>query len=229
MRRACRMSGACCSAATTPRPRSRDWPWESAARYRRCSPRCSTPCSWLPGQAEKQRLLEEVIDYTNQAGPLVKADIVAQFGSVYAKARLAEELSVPVVLKRGYTSEIPQGTGRPPGQATQPAVRPGALRRLRGGSDPQGRQAGRQDDLRGQRRQDGTVLRPLLPPGQRPADRPLRVRQRADLRIRRRRAGKGHRPTEAGRGDQPINAMEALEVAHAKKLLAGFEQNTAQR
>ena len=61
-----------------------------------------------PDQAEKQRLLEEVIDYTNQAGPLVKADIVAQFGSVYAKARLAEELSVPVVLKRGYTSEIPR-------------------------------------------------------------------------------------------------------------------------
>lgn len=28
---------------------------------------------------------------------------------------------------------------------------------------------------------------------------------------------------------KPINAMEALEVAHAKKLLAGFEQNTAQR
>ena len=83
-------------------------PWESAARYRRCSPRCSTPCSWLPDQAEKQRLLEEVIDYTEQAGPLVKADIVAQFGSVYAKARLAEELSVPVVLKRGYTSEIPK-------------------------------------------------------------------------------------------------------------------------
>ena len=61
-----------------------------------------------PDQAEKQRLLEEVIDYTEQAGPLVKADIVAQFGSVYAKARLAEELSVPVVLKRGYTSEIPR-------------------------------------------------------------------------------------------------------------------------
>ncbi len=61
-----------------------------------------------PDQAEKQRLLEEVIDYTEQAGPLVKADIVAQFGSVYAKARLAEELSVPVVLKRGYTSEIPK-------------------------------------------------------------------------------------------------------------------------
>ena len=28
---------------------------------------------------------------------------------------------------------------------------------------------------------------------------------------------------------KPINAMEALEVAHAKKLLAGFEQSTAQR
>jgi hypothetical protein len=28
---------------------------------------------------------------------------------------------------------------------------------------------------------------------------------------------------------KPINAMEALEVAHAKKLLASFEQSTAQR
>ncbi|MEZ1441202.1 hypothetical protein QVM41_33770, partial [Pseudomonas shirazica] len=34
--------------------------------------------------------------------------IVAPFGSVYAQARLAEELSGPVVLKRGYTSEIPK-------------------------------------------------------------------------------------------------------------------------
>ena len=200
MRRACRMSGACCSAATTPRPRSRDWPWESAARYRRCSPRCSTPCSWLPDQAEKQRLLEEVIDYTNQAGPLVKADIVAQFGSVRqgAPGRGAigtgsAQAAIPAKSPRNWTPSWP---GNPTSRS------PGALRRLRGGSDPQGRQAGRQDDLRGQRRQDGTVLRPLLPPGQRPADRPLRVRQRADLRIRRRRAGEGHRPTEAGRGDQ---------------------------
>ncbi|CAD5106814.1 hypothetical protein [Zestomonas carbonaria] len=60
-----------------------------------------------PDQAEKHRLLEEVISYTDQAGELMQADIAAQFGRVYAKARLAEELSVPVVLKRGYTSQIP--------------------------------------------------------------------------------------------------------------------------
>lgn len=60
-----------------------------------------------PTAEEKQRLLEEVIDYTDQAGELMQADIVAQFGRTYAKARLAEDLSVPVVLKRGYTSQIP--------------------------------------------------------------------------------------------------------------------------
>lgn len=61
-----------------------------------------------PTQEEKHRLLEEVIEYTDQAGELVQADIVAMFGRVYAKARLGEELSVPVVLKRGYTSQIPK-------------------------------------------------------------------------------------------------------------------------
>lgn len=57
----------------------------------------------VPDQTEKHRLLEEVIAYTDDAGELIQADIVAQFGRVYAKARLGEELSVPVVLKRGYT------------------------------------------------------------------------------------------------------------------------------
>ena len=58
-------------------------------------------------QEEKHRLLEEVIEYNEQAGELIRADSVAMFGGVYAKARLGEELSVPVVLKRGYTSQIP--------------------------------------------------------------------------------------------------------------------------
>ncbi|MGH8433430.1 MAG: hypothetical protein ACRERX_02890 [Pseudomonas sp.] len=62
----------------------------------------------VPDQAEKHRLLEEVIDYTDKAGSLVQADTAAMFGRVYAKARLGEELSVPVVLKRGYTSQIPK-------------------------------------------------------------------------------------------------------------------------
>ncbi|RRV32864.1 hypothetical protein EGJ86_17605 [Pseudomonas sp. o96-267] len=64
----------------------------------------------VPDQTEKHRLLEEVIAYTDDAGELIliQTDIVAQFGRVYAKARLGEELSVPVALKRGYTSQIPQ-------------------------------------------------------------------------------------------------------------------------
>ncbi len=62
----------------------------------------------VPDQNEKHRLLEEVIAYTDGAGEMIQTDIVAQFGRVYAKARLGEELSVPVVLKRGYTSQIPQ-------------------------------------------------------------------------------------------------------------------------
>ena len=62
----------------------------------------------VPDQNEKHRLLEEVIAYTDGAGEMIQTDIVAQFGRVYAKARLGEELSVPVVLKRGYTSQIHQ-------------------------------------------------------------------------------------------------------------------------
>lgn len=59
-------------------------------------------------QQEKHRLLEEVIEYTDRAGDLVQADVAAQFGRIYAKARLGEELPIPIVLKRGYTSQIPE-------------------------------------------------------------------------------------------------------------------------
>ena len=57
---------------------------------------------------EKHRLLEEVVAHTEKAGELIKADSVAMFGGAYAKARLGEDLSIPVVLKRGYTSQIPR-------------------------------------------------------------------------------------------------------------------------
>jgi hypothetical protein len=59
-----------------------------------------------PDKAEKHALLEEVIRYTDKAGELVKADRLAQFGRVYAKARLSEELAASEVFKRGYTSQI---------------------------------------------------------------------------------------------------------------------------
>lgn len=58
-------------------------------------------------QDEKHRLLEQVIELTDKAGDLIKLDIVAQFGRTYAKARLGEELPIPVSLKRGYSSQIP--------------------------------------------------------------------------------------------------------------------------
>lgn len=57
-------------------------------------------------QVEKQCLFEEVIDYIEQVGLLVKVDIVVQFGSVYVKVCLVEELLVLVVFKCGYISEI---------------------------------------------------------------------------------------------------------------------------
>jgi hypothetical protein len=59
-----------------------------------------------PDKAKKLALLEEVIRYTGQAGEWVKADRLAQFGRVYAKARLSEELAASEVFKRGYASQI---------------------------------------------------------------------------------------------------------------------------
>ncbi|MCJ8170105.1 hypothetical protein [Atopomonas sediminilitoris] len=60
-----------------------------------------------PNPARKHALLEEVIERTDAAGALVQADTLAQFGRAYAKARLGEELPIGTVLKRGYTSQIP--------------------------------------------------------------------------------------------------------------------------
>lgn len=60
-----------------------------------------------PSQEEKHRLLEEVIGYTDKAGELAEVDPAAQFGRVYAMARLGEELPISVVVKRGYTKQIP--------------------------------------------------------------------------------------------------------------------------
>lgn len=60
-----------------------------------------------PNTERKHQLLEEVISRTDAAGELVQADTLAQFGRAYAKARLGEELPIGTVLKRGYTSQIP--------------------------------------------------------------------------------------------------------------------------
>ncbi|WBH97176.1 hypothetical protein PALA16_05064 [Pseudomonas aeruginosa] len=182
-----------------------------------------------PGQAEKQRLLEEVIDYTEQAGPLVKADIVAQFGSVYAKARLAEELSVPVVLKRGYTSEIPKELdallARQPNQpfalALYGGYEAGVIRKV-------GKLVGKMTYGVSADKMEQYFARSFrqandLPIGHYEYANALTYVYGDDERE------KAIAQLKQAVAIKPINAMEALEVAHAKKLLAGFEQNTAQR
>lgn len=182
----------------------------------------------VPDQAEKHKLLEEVIAYTDQAGDLVQADVAAQFGRVYAKARLGEELSVPVVLKRGYTTQIPNELEAL--LAKQPQL-PFALA-LYGGYEAGvirkvGKLVGRmtygvsadnmekyfsrsfksQDDLPIGHYEYANALAYVY--GDDEQDKALQHLKRA-VAIK------------------PINAMEALEVAHAQKMLAQYQRKLAQ-
>lgn len=177
-----------------------------------------------PDQKEKHRLLEEVIAYSEKAGDLIKADRVAQFGRTYAKARLAEELPVPVVLKRGYTSQIPDELDA---QLAEQPRQPFALA-LYGGYQA------------GVIRKVGKLVGKMTYGVS--ADRIEQYFNRSfkaadDLPI-------GHyeyanalvyvygddkqaeviKELKRAVAIQPISAMEALEVAHARKLLAQQEQ-----
>lgn len=181
----------------------------------------------VPNQDEKHRLLEEVISYTDQAGELVKADTVAQFGSVYAKARLGEELSVPVVLKRGYTSQIPEELKallakhpqQPFALALYGGYEAGVIRKV-------GKMVGRMtygvsaDNMenyfsRSFQAQDN------LPIGHYEYANALTYVYGDDEQA------KALQHLKRAVAIKPINAMEALEVAHAKKMLAQYEQKLA--
>lgn len=182
----------------------------------------------VPDQAEKHQLLEEVIAYTDQAGELVKADTVAQFGSVYAKARLGEELSVPVVLKRGYTSQIPaelkvllaKQPQQPFALALYGGYEAGVIRKV-------GKVVGRMtygvsaDNMekyfnRSFKAQDN------LPIGHYEYANALTYVYGDDEQA------KALQHLKRAVAIKPINAMEALEVAYAQKLLAQYEQKLAQ-
>ncbi|MBM7061593.1 hypothetical protein JQX08_12845 [Pseudomonas sp. UL073] len=182
-----------------------------------------------PDQAEKHRLLEEVIAYTDKAGELMQADSVALFGRAYAKARLAEELPVPVVLKRGYTSQIPAELdallARQPRQpfalALYGGYEAGVIRKV-------GKLVGRMTYGVSAEQMEQYFVRSFraaddLPIGHYEYANALGYVYGDDEQA------KVVAQLKRATAIQPINAMEALEVAHAKQLLAEQAQPVAQR
>ncbi|WP_395502552.1 hypothetical protein [Ectopseudomonas mendocina] len=181
----------------------------------------------VPDQAEKHRLLEEVIAYTDEAGDLVQADAVAQFGRVYAKARLGEELSVPVVLKRGYTSQIPQELDallakqpkQPFALALYGGYEAGVIRKVGKlvGKMTYGVSADKMETYF----QRSFQARDDLPIGHYEYANALTYVYGDD------EEQKVIEHLERAVAIKPISAMEALEVAHAQKLLAQYQQKLA--
>lgn len=182
----------------------------------------------VPNQEEKHRLLEEVIDYTDKAGELVQADTVAQFGRVYAKARLGEELSVPVVLKRGYTSQIPKELdallAKQPDQpfalALYGGYEAGVIRKV-------GKLVGKMTYGVSSDKMETYFAHSFkeannLPIGHYEYANALAYVYGDD------EEAKAIKHLKEAVAIKPINAMEALEVAHAQKLLKEHEQKVAQ-
>ena len=182
----------------------------------------------VPNQEEKHRLLEEVIDYTDKAGELVQADTVAQFGRVYAKARLGEELSVPVVLKRGYTSQIPKELdallAKQPDQpfalALYGGYEAGVIRKVGKlvGKMTYGVSSDKMETYFAQSFKEANNL----PIGHYEYANALTYVYGDD------EEAKAIKHLKEAVAIKPINAMEALEVAHAQKLLKEHEQKVAQ-
>ncbi len=181
----------------------------------------------VPEQAEKHRLLEEVIEYTDHAGELVQADSVAQFGRVYAKARLGEELSVPVVLKRGYTAQIPselqallaKQPQQPFALALYGGYEAGVIRKV-------GKLVGRitygvSADQMEQYFSRSFQARDDLPIGHYEYANALAYVYGDDAQEQ------ALQHLKRAVAIQPINAIEALEVAHARQLLAQYQQKLA--
>lgn len=183
----------------------------------------------VPNQDEKQRLLEEVISYTDEAGPLLNADPIAQFGRTYAKARLAEDLPVPVVLKRGYTGDIPRELdallAKQPNQpfalALYGGYEAGVIRKVGKlvGKMTYGVSADKMEQYfaRSFRAADD------LPIGHYEYANALGYVYGED------EEQKALEQLKKAVAIKPINAMEALEVAHAQQLLKKAQQEMAQR
>ena len=175
--------------------------------------------SLADNQEQKHELLEEVIEYNKQAGGLVKADSVAQFGGVYAKARLGEELSVPVVLKRGYTSQIPdqldtllkQHPKHPYALALYGGYHAGVIRKV-------GKMVGRMTYGVSPDKMELYFKRSFEQADSLPIGHYEYANALHYVYGKKERA-KALEHLQRAVALQPANAMEALEVAHARKLL----------
>ncbi|MET1079177.1 MAG: hypothetical protein ABWY06_14295 [Pseudomonas sp.] len=175
---------------------------------------------------EKHRLLEEVIAYTDRAGALIEADNAALFGRVYAKARLGEELPIALVLKRGYTREIPQELdallARQPRQpyalALYGGYQAGVIRKV--GSLVGGMTYGVSAE-----RMEGYFAQAFdaaeLPIGHYEYANALSYVYGDDEQA------KALEHLRRAVAIRPISAMEALEVEHARQLLQQFQQALA--
>lgn len=180
-----------------------------------------------PDQKQKHRLLEEVIEYTDKAGELAQADIAAQFGRTYAKARLGEELSVPVVLKRGYTSQIPaeleallaKQPNQPFALALYGGYEAGVIRKV-------GSMVGRMTYGVSADKMERYFKRSF----QARSDLPIAHYEYANALTYvygDDEEQKALKHLEQAVALKPINAMEALEVAHAQKLLKQYQAQLA--
>lgn len=182
-----------------------------------------------PDQASKQQLLEEVISYTDKAGAIVNADPMAMFGRVYAKARLGEDLPIAIVLKRGYTSQIPneldellkKSPNQPYALALYGGYHAGVIRKV--GSFVGGITYGVGADKMEQFFARSFKQANNLPIGHYEYANALTYVYGDDEHA------KALEQLKLAAAIKPINAMEALEVAHAKKLLTSFQKSSAQR
>lgn len=178
-------------------------------------------------QDKKHQLLEQVIDLTDKAGDLAKLDLVAQFGRTYAKARLGEELSIPVILKRGYTSQIPdeldailsKDPRQPYALALYGGYQAGVIRKI-------GSMAGKLTYNVSAERMEGYFQRSFaarddLPIGHYEYANALSYVYDDE------QDNKALQHLKKAAAITPISAMDSLEIAHAKQLLDSFKQRVA--
>jgi hypothetical protein len=182
-----------------------------------------------PNKETKHRLLDEVIDATDKAGELINEDSVALFGRTYAKARIGEEISVAATLARGYTTQIPAELKVLLGKNPQ---HPFALA-LYGGYDAGvirkvGKLVGRMTYGVSPDNMESYFKRSF----QAQSDLPINHYEYANALNYVYGDDQQDKALEHLRkavAIKPITAMEALEIAHAQKLLYQQEQKLAKR
>jgi hypothetical protein len=182
-----------------------------------------------PVKETKHGLLDQVIDATDKAGELIQADSVALFGRTYAKARIGEEISVPATLARGYTTQIPaelkallaKSPQHPFALALYGGYDAGVIRKV-------GKLVGRMTYGVSPDNMEGYFQRSFKAQN----DLPINHYEYANALIYvygDDAQAKALEHLKKAVAIKPITAMEALEIAHAQKLLFQQEQKLAKR